>query len=201
MCPWNYWNGRHPSRADWHETSRLDEPRHGHRSSSRRPSPPFRCWMAPTGREAGYSLGFDTGGKTLETPPLIPIPRRLWNRAVAWFQPPEEARRPSAPRHRGSVARRVPPLSERRHRTRPKTPAPSASPRSRPQPRNFLRHPATWLTLEHTYPYICRSQQLGQQPERMFLLAPTTSLDNYRVVSSTRFSRLPSSVISLFLGI
>ena len=90
-------------------------------------------------------------------------PRRVWRRAVAWFQPPEEGRRPSASRNRGSMVRRVPPLAERRHRLRPKTPAPSA------------RYPATWLTLDHTCPYICGSQHLILHPKLRFPPAHTTS--------------------------
>ena len=66
MCLWNFLNHRHPPLAGSHETSRLDQPRHGRSSSSGRPSPPARCWMSPSGRQAGYSLGFGTGRRVVE---------------------------------------------------------------------------------------------------------------------------------------
>ena len=84
-------------------------------------------------------------------------PRRVWRRAVAWVRPPVECRRPSAPRHGAAVVRRVPPLSERRHRPRSSSPTSSASPGPRPRPRNSSRHPAVRLTLLDTYPYIYKS--------------------------------------------
>ena len=106
--------------------------------------------------------------------------RRVWRKAVAWVRPPVECRRPSAPRRGSAVVRRVPPLSERHHRPRSSSPTPSASPRPRPQPRNSLRHPAVWLTLLDTYPYICKSEPLESRPgpvcmEKGFATLPVNS--------------------------
>ena len=119
-------------------------------------SPP-RCWSAP-GRSR----------EKLLTPSVLASvqrrwnhrPRRVWRRAVAWVRPPVECRRPSAPRRGAAVVRRVPPLSERRHRPRSLFTdticipgASAAAPEFPPSPRRLadpLRH----------LPYICKSEPL-----------------------------------------
>ena len=169
VCLWSYWNSC-PTLAGWHEKSRLDESRHGW------PLPPAsmftnanrgRSWFLSQFRHRRRDVG-----ATPPTPTSTSHPRGVWKRAVAWFQPPEKGWRPSAPCYRGLMVRRVPPLSECRHRTRPKTPAPPTSPRPRPQIWNLLRHPTIWLTLKHTYPFIYRLQQSMLQPKRVSPLVP-----------------------------
>ena len=85
--------------------------------------------------------------------------RRVWRRAVAWFQPPEGGSTSigsSSPRINGAEGATL---------LRASSPPPAeytgttcifevtaAAP-------GILRHPATWRTRDHLYPYICRSQQ------------------------------------------
>ena len=103
-------SGCHLPCAGGHKTSRPDGPSPGTDAAvPGRPSlSPPRSWSAP-GRSR----------EKLLTPSVLASaqrrwnhrPRRVWRRAVAWVWPPVECRRPSA-----AVVRRVPPLSERRHR-------------------------------------------------------------------------------------
>ena len=91
-----------------------------------------RSWSLPRSRPWRRSVGTTAPG--------------VWRWTVAWVRPPVERRPPSAPRRRAAMVRRVPPLSERRHRPRSSSPTPFATPGPRPQPRNPFRLPALWLT-------------------------------------------------------
>ena len=145
--------------------------------------------MAPTGREAGYPLGFGTGRETLEPPP--PSPEESGDGQWPGFSLRRGGPRPSAPRHRGSMVQRVPPLSERRHRPRPNTPAPLASSKSRPLPReSSATMPPGGPATTSTPTFVDHHSRTTAKTN-----VPTSAYYQFgyvSVVSSTGSSRLPS---------
>ena len=163
-------SGCHLPCAGGHQTSRPDGPSHRCRSPRKAvavAASSLECARSIE-REAAHSLGFGTGAEALGPLPPKSLAKGSdlgsasggastsigsWSRCSngAEGTAPLSASSPPPVVVTDTI------LSERRHRPRSSSPTPSASPRPWLQPRNSLRHPAVWLTLLDTYPYIYKS--------------------------------------------